>query len=275
MDWQQIWTTVQNWLTNTGIKILIAILLLVISFPFINWLGKKIAKRGEKLKEKKHIDTTVYRTLSYIAKVGLKILVVISLIAYLGIDTSALTALIASLGVGVGLAVNGTLSNFAGGVLLLFTRPFKDGDYISANGFEGTVEDIFICNTKVRTNDNKVIYLPNGKLSTSEIVNYTENNTRRVDLTYSISYSDDFDKAAVIVKKVAAENPKVLSAPAPMARVTKHSASSIDLFCPVWCKTEDYWTVLFDMNEQVKKAFDENGITIPFDQMDIHVKNDR
>ena len=149
-----------------------------------------------------------------------------------------------------------------------------DGDYISANGFEGTVEDIFICNTKVRTNDNKVIYLPNGKLSTSEIVNYTENNTRRVDLTYSISYSDDFDKAAGIVKKVAAENPKVLSDPAPMARITKHSASSIDLFCPVWCKTEDYWTVLFDMNEQVKKAFDENGITIPFDQMDIHVKND-
>lgn len=274
MDWQQIWETVLNWLTNTGIKILIAILLLCISFPVINWLGKKIAKRGEKLKYKKHIDTTVYRTLSYIAKVGLKILVVISLIAYLGIDTSAVTALVASLGVGVGLAVNGTLSNLAGGILLLFTRPFKDGDYISANGFEGTVEDIFICNTKIRTVDNKVVYLPNGKLSTSEIVNFTENNTRRVDLTYSVAYSDDFDKAAEIVKKVASENPKVLSDPAPMARVTKHSASSIDLFCPVWCKTEDYWTVLFDMNEQVKKAFDENGITIPFNQMDVHVKNE-
>ena len=275
MDWQQTWQTVQEWLTNTGIKVLISIFIMIVTFSIINFLCKKIAKRADKkVAENKKIDKTIYKTLSYVVKVGLKVIVVVCLVGYMGIDTSGITALLASLGVGVGLAVNGTLSNFAGGVLLLFTRPFKDGDYISANGFEGTVEDIFICNTKVRTNDNKVIYLPNGKLSTSEIVNYTENNTRRVDLTYSISYSDDFDKAAGIVKKVAAENPKVLSDPAPMARVTKHSASSIDLFCPVWCKTEDYWTVLFDMNEQIKKAFDENGITIPFDQMDIHVKND-
>ncbi|MFR6641126.1 MAG: mechanosensitive ion channel family protein [Christensenellales bacterium] len=178
------------------------------------------------------------------------------------------------MGVGVGLAVNGTLSNFAGGVMLLFTRPFRDGDFIAANGYEGTVEDIFICNTKIRTYDNKVVYLPNGKLSTSEIVNYTEKDVRRVDLMYSISYSDDFDKAADVVKKVASENPKILKDPAPKARVTKHSASSIDLFCPVWCKTDDYWDVLFDMNEAVKKAFDENGISIPFTQMDVHVKND-
>lgn len=274
MDWQQIWTDVQAWLTNTGIKIVIAIILLILGFIFINWLSKKIEKHGKKVEKSKHIDTTVYRTLSYLTKVALKILIVLSLVAYLGIDTSAITALIASLGVGVGLAVNGTLSNFAGGILLLFTRPFKDGDYISANGFEGTVEDIFVCNTKIRTNDNKVVYLPNGKLSTSEIVNFTENSTRRVDLTYSISYSDDFEKAEEIVKQVAAANAKVLKAPAPKARITKHASSSIDLFCAVWCKTEDYWDVLFDMNEQVKKAFDENGISIPFNQLDVHVKND-
>ncbi len=274
MDWQQIWTNVQAWLTNTGIKIVIAIILLILGFIFINWLSKKIEKHGKKVEKSKHIDTTVYRTLSYLTKVALKILLVLSLVAYLGIDTSAITALIASLGVGVGLAVNGTLSNFAGGILLLFTRPFKDGDYISANGFEGTVEDIFVCNTKIRTNDNKVVYLPNGKLSTSEIVNFTENSTRRVDLTYSISYSDDFEKAEEIVKQVAAANAKVLKDPAPKARITKHASSSIDLFCAVWCKTEDYWDVLFDMNEQVKKAFDENGISIPFNQLDVHVKND-
>ena len=274
MDWQQIWTNVQAWLTNTGIKIVIAIILLILGFIFINWLSKKIEKHGKKVEKSKHIDTTVYRTLSYLTKVALKILLVLSLVAYLGIDTSAITALIASLGVGVGLAVNGTLSNFAGGILLLFTRPFKDGDYISANGFEGTVEDIFVCNTKIRTNDNKVVYLPNGKLSTSEIVNFTENSIRRVDLTYSISYSDDFEKAEEIVKQVAAANAKVLKDPAPKARITKHASSSIDLFCAVWCKTEDYWDVLFDMNEQVKKAFDENGISIPFNQLDVHVKND-
>lgn len=274
MDWNKIKETVLGWLTTTGIKILVALLVLIVAFTLINRISKKIEKRGRKLEETKHVDKTVYRTLGYIAKIGLKILVVLSLVAYLGIDTGAITALIASLGVGVGLAVNGTLSNLAGGMLLLFTRPFKDGDYIAANGYEGYVEDIFICNTKIRTNDNKIVYLPNGKLSTSEIVNYTEKNTRRVDLTYSISYADDFEKAEQIVKEVAAANPKILQEPAPKARITAHSASSIDLFCPVWCKTEDYWDVLFDMNEQVKKAFDLNGISIPFNQMDVHVKND-
>lgn len=274
MDWNKIKETVLGWLTTTGIKILVALLILIVAFTLINRIGKQIEKRSRKQEETKHVDKTVYRTLGYIAKIGLKILVVLSLVAYLGIDTGAITALIASLGVGVGLAVNGTLSNLAGGMLLLFTRPFKDGDYIAANGYEGYVEDIFICNTKIRTNDNKIVYLPNGKLSTSEIVNYTEKNTRRVDLTYSISYADDFEKAEQIVKDVAAANPKILQEPAPKARITAHSASSIDLFCPVWCKTEDYWDVLFDMNEQVKKAFDLNGISIPFNQMDVHVKND-
>lgn len=274
MDWNKIKETVLGWLTTTGIKILVALLVLIVAFTLINRISKQIEKRSRKQEETKHVDKTVYRTLGYIAKIGLKILVVLSLVAYLGIDTGAITALIASLGVGVGLAVNGTLSNLAGGMLLLFTRPFKDGDYIAANGYEGYVEDIFICNTKIRTNDNKIVYLPNGKLSTSEIVNYTEKNTRRIDLTYSISYADDFEKAEQIVKDVAAANPKILQEPAPKARITAHSASSIDLFCPVWCKTEDYWDVLFDMNEQVKKAFDLNGISIPFNQMDVHVKND-
>ena len=274
MDWNKIKETVLGWLTTTGIKILVALLVLIVAFTLINRISKQIEKRSRKQEETKHADKTVYRTLGYIAKIGLKILVVLSLVAYLGIDTGAITALIASLGVGVGLAVNGTLSNLAGGMLLLFTRPFKDGDYIAANGYEGYVEDIFICNTKIRTNDNKIVYLPNGKLSTSEIVNYTEKNTRRVDLTYSISYADDFEKAEQIVKDVAAANPKILQEPAPKARITAHSASSIDLFCPVWCKTEDYWDVLFDMNEQVKKAFDLNGISIPFNQRDVQVKND-
>lgn len=274
MDWNKIKETVCGWLTTTGIKILVALLVLIVAFTLINRISKQIEKRSRKQEETKHVDKTVYRTLGYLAKIGLKILVVLSLVAYLGIDTGAITALIASLGVGVGLAVNGTLSNLAGGMLLLFTRPFKDGDYIAANGYEGYVEDIFICNTKIRTNDNKIVYLPNGKLSTSEIVNYTEKNTRRVDLTYSISYADDFEKAEQIVKDVAAASPKILQEPAPKARITAHSASSIDLFCPVWCKTEDYWDVMFDMNEQVKKAFDLNGISIPFNQMDVHVKND-
>lgn len=272
MDWQQVWQTVQDWLTNTGIKILISIVIMIVSFTLINWLSKKIAKRADKkVAENKKIDKTIYKTVSYVVKVGLKVLVVIALIGYVGIDTSAITALIASLGVGVGLAINGTLSNFAGGVLILITRPFKDDDYIQACGYEGTVEDIRICHTRLRTTDNKVVYLPNGKLSTSEVVNFSEKDLRRVDLKFSISYSDDFEKAKAIIADVCAQNELILKDPEPSIRVSAQSASSIDISAKVWCKNADYWTVNFDMLENVKKAFDENGITIPFNQLDVHV----
>lgn len=207
-------------------------------------------------------------------KVALKVLVVIALIGYVGIDTSAITALIASLGVGVGLAINGTLSNFAGGVLILITRPFKDDDYIQACGYEGTVEDIRICHTRLRTTDNKVVYLPNGNLSTSQIVNFSEKDLRRVDLKFSISYSDDFEKAKAIIADVCAQNELILKDPEPSIRVSAQSASSIDISTKVWCKNADYWTVNFDMLENVKKAFDQNGITIPFNQLDVHVVTD-
>ena len=271
MDWQQVWQTVQNWLTNTGIKIAI----MIVSFSLINWICKKIAKRADKkVAENKKIDKTIYKTVSYVVKVALKVLVVIALIGYVGIDTSAITALIASLGVGVGLAINGTLSNFAGGVLILITRPFKDDDYIQACGYEGTVEDIRICHTRLRTIDNKVVYLPNGKLSTSEIVNYSEKDLRRVDLTFSISYSDDFEKAKAVIADVCAQNEFILKDPEPSVRVSAQSASSIDILTRVWCKNADYWTVNFDMLENVKKAFDQNGITIPFNQLDVHVVTD-
>lgn len=274
MDWQQVWQTVQNWLTTTGIKVVISIVIMIVSFSIINWLGKKIAKHADKkVESNKKIDKTIYRTLSYVAKVGLKVLVVIALIGYVGIDTSAITALIASLGVGIGLAINGTLSNLAGGILILITRPFKDDDYIDACGYSGTVEDIRICHTKLRTTDNKVIYLPNGKLSTSEIVNYSEKDLRRVDLTFSISYSDDFEKAKKVIEEVWNQNELILKDPAPSVRVSAQSASSIDLTAKVWCKNEDYWMVNFDMLEQVKTAFDQNGIQIPFNQLDVHIKN--
>ena len=274
MDLQQVWQTVQNWLTTTGIKVVISIVIMIVSFSIINWLSKKIAKRADKkVESNKKIDKTIYRTLSYVAKVGLKVLVVIALIGYVGIETCAVTALIASLGVGVGLAINGTLSNLAGGILILITRPFKDDDYIDACGYSGTVEDIRICHTKLRTTDNKVIYLPNGKLSTSEIVNYSEKDLRRVDLTFSISYSDDFEKAKKVIEEVWNQNELILKDPAPSVRVSAQSASSIDLTAKVWCKNEDYWTVNFDMLEQVKTAFDQNGIQIPFNQLDVHIKN--
>ena len=253
---------------------LLSLVLLIVVFRLIDWLAKKVEHAsGRKLEEGK-LDKTICRTLSYITKIGLKVLVCVGIVGYLGLDTSGLTALIASFGVSVGLAVNGTLSNLAGGVLLLITRPFRDDDYIATCGYEGTVEDIFICNTKIRTYDNRVIYIPNGKLSTSEVVNFTEKGTRRVDLTFSIAYSADFEQAKRVIRSVGDADPLVLQDPPPLIRISAHSSSSIDIAAKFWCRTEDYWTVWFNMLEGVKKALDENGIEIPFNQLDVHMKKD-
>ena len=184
MDWETLWSTVSGWITQTGIKLVVAVLVMAVSFALINRLGKRIAEKHTSRIVGRKQDKTLARAIATAVRIGLKLLVVICLIGYLGLDTSGITAVIASLGVSVGLAVNGTLSNLAGGVLLVITRPFSDDDYIEACGYSGTVEDIKLCSTKLRTVDNKVVYLPNGKLSTSEIVNYSEKPLRRVDIVF-------------------------------------------------------------------------------------------
>lgn len=260
--------TVVSWCLNTGIKVLIALVVLLISFRVVTVISRKIAKKGDKDK----YDKTVMKTLAYIFNIGMKVVIAICLVGYVGIDTSGLTALVASFGVCIGLAVNGALSNVAGGVLIIVTRPFKIDDFIEAQGVSGTVEDIHMVCTKLRTPDNKVVYLPNGALSTGNIVNYSEKDTRRVDFTFSIAYDADFEKAKAIVLGLLTEHELTLDDPAPFVRVSEHGASSINITARAWVKSGDYWTVNFDIIEGVKKAFDENGIEIPFDQLDVHVK---
>jgi len=261
--------TVLGWAANTGIKVIIAVILLVVSFKIINKIARKIEKRGDDGK----LDKTLAKTFAYVFKLGLKIVVGICLVGYVGIDTSGLAALVASLGVCAGLALNGALSNLAGGVLIILTRPFKVDDYIEAQGYSGTVEDIHITCTRLRTPDNKVVYLPNGSFSAGSIVNYSEKDTRRVDFTFSIGYSDDFEKAKSIVMDIISSHELALKEPEPMVRVSEHGASSINLTARVWVKSADYWTVNFDVLEAVKSAFDKEGIEIPFNQLDVHVKN--
>ncbi len=273
MNWQQLWNTIVTWASQTGIKIVIALVILLISFRIVTLIARRWEKRLKN--SKKNIDKTISKVLIYVFKLGTKTLIALALIGYLGIDTSGVTALIASLGVGVGLAVNGALSNLAGGVLLLITRPFKVDDYIEACGESGTVVDIRITQTRLCTPDNKVIYIPNGTLSTSTIINYSEKDFRRVDFTFSISYSADFEKAKNIILDIANAHELVLREPAePFVRMSEHAASSINIATRVWVKSADYWTVNFDILERVKKAFDENGIEIPFNQLDVHVKKD-
>ena len=271
--WASLLDTLLSWCLGTGIKIIISLLILIISFRVINVISRKIERRAKN--DNKH-DKTITKVLTYIGKVGAKAITVICIVGYLGIDTSGLTALVTSLGVCAGLAVNGALSNLAGGVLILFTRPFKIDDYIEVEGCEiaGTVEDIQIVCTKLRTPDNKTIYVPNGTLSNSNIINYSEKDTRRVGFTFTISYDNDFEKAKAIIMDVCTSHDLVLPDPAPFVRLAEHGQSGLSITARVWVKSSDYWTVYFDILEAVKKSFDENGITIPYNQLDVHIKNE-
>lgn len=265
-----MWSSIGSWCVNTGIKILVSIVILLVTFRVITVIARKIQKKGDIEK----YDKTVMRTIAYVFNIGMKILVAICLVGYLGINTSGLTALVTSLGVCFGLAVNGALSNLAGGILLLVTRPFRVDDFIEAQGVSGTVEDIHMVNTKIRTTDNKVIYLPNGALSTGNIINYSEKPFRRVDFVFSIGYTADYEKAREIIMNILTSHELTLDDPAPYVRMASHSASSIDINARAWAKNSDYWTVYPDIIEKVKAEFDKNGIEIPFNQLDVHVKND-
>ena len=274
MDWQSILnnvvSTVINWVSTAGLRLILALIILFISFKIINSVSKRIERSGDKGK----LDKTLARTFAYVFKIGLKVIVLVCMVGFVGIDTSGLAALLVSVGACVDLAVRGALSNLAGGILIILTRPFKVDDFIEAQGYSGTVEDIHITNTKLRTPDNKVVYIPNGPLSSGNIVNYSVMDTRRVDFSFSIGYGDDFERAKKIITDICTAHELVLKDPAPMVRVSEHGASSINLVTRVWVKRADYWTVNFDILEAVKAAFDKEGIEIPFNQLDVHVKND-
>jgi len=266
----EILSTIGNWAATTGVKIIIALVILLVSFRLIKVAAQKLEKS---LNGAQKLDETLTKTLIYVAKVALEVVVVICLVGYLGIDTSGLAALVASLGVCVGLAVNGTLSNLAGGALILITRPFKIGDYISAQGYEGTVEDIHIISTKIITVDNKVIYLPNGSLSSGSIVNFSEKELRRVDHEFSVA-GNDLNKVRSLISDVCAANEKILADPAPFVRVCEYGAGNgTKVVVRAWTKGADYWDVYFALLDDVNKAFEANGIVIPFNQLDVHVKN--
>ena len=260
-----------NKVVSVGIKVAIALAILFISFKLINLLAKKLE---EKLHKKSKIDKTIFSTATYAIKILLKILVVVCLIGYLGIDTSGITALIASLGVGFGLAVNGALSNLAGGVLLLVTRPFKIDDYIEAEGVGGTVEDIRITFTRLRTPDNKVVYIPNGKLSADTIVNYSEKPTRRLDLTFSVAYGADLSLAMDIISRLIKENPLALADPEPDIKIANYADSAVEIIARPWVSSNDYWQLKFELLEAIGREFRQAGIEIPYNQLDVHIKND-
>lgn len=266
VDWNAVWNTILDWLTHTGIKIVIALLILLISFAIINGVTKRIYKRLQK----KNADLTLSRVGTSTARIILKVLVLVCLIGYVGIETASISAVIASIGVGISLAVQGTLSNFAGGIIIIVMRPFKIGDKITSNGQEGIVEDIKLFYTHIVTADNRAVVIPNGSLANNVIVNSTVKDTRRVDLLIQVAYGSDVDKVKEIIKNVCAANELAFKDPAAFVELANMNESSLDFTVRVWCNNADYWTVNFALIDAIKKALDENGIEIPFKQLDVH-----
>ena len=266
----EIIEALRNWALTIGVKIVAALIILLISFRIVTIISRRIEKKLEKSGK---FDKTLVRTLSYAGRLVVKIVIATCLVGWLGVDTTGIAALIASLGVGIGLAVNGALSNFAGGILLLVTRPFKIGDYIAAQGAEGIVEDIRLVSTSIVTLDNKVVHLPNGALSSGNIVNYSEKDIRRVDLDFSVAGNDP-ELVRSLILGVCDADEKVLKDPATFVRVTDYGAGNgVKVTMRAWTKTEQYWDTYFDLLNGVRKAFEENKIVIPFNQLDVHIKN--
>ena len=259
---------VHDYVVPLGLKILAAIVVFIIG----RWVIKLVKKWMANGLMSKHGDATVHSFLSNLVGVLLYFILIISIISILGINTSSLVALLASAGLAVGMALSGTLQNFAGGVMIVMFRPFKVGDFISAQGFEGKVSEIQIFNTHLLTMDNKEIILPNGILSTGIMTNYMKQDTRRVDWVFSMAYGDDYDHAKAVLKRLCEADPKIKKAPEPFIELLKLNDSSVDITVRVWVDSADYWPVFFAMNERVYKAFAQEGLHIPFPQMDVHLK---
>lgn len=261
--------------TGLAVTIVGRIIQLLLVWYVGRWLSRRLINVVKLLMERREVIPSVRTFVSSLLEVVTMAIVLIIIISILGIDTSSFIALFASAGVAVGMALSGTLQNFAGGVIILLFRPFKVGDFIEAQGVAGTVREIQIFNTLVATGDNKVILLPNGPVSTGVINNYSREDVRRVDMVFSISYGDDFEKAKEVLLRIIKEDERILNEPsAPAINLLELAASSIDISVKVWCKQSDYWNVKFDMNKKVYEIFPKEGLNFPYQTFTVNVTNE-
>ncbi len=250
-----------------GERLVFALLIFFIGRLIIKYINRLVRR----ITERKEVDSTLRSFLTSIVSVLLNILLFLTIASTLGIQMTSFIAILGAAGLAVGLALQGSLSNFAGGVLILLFRPFNVGDFIDAQGIMGTVTDIKILYTSLNSLDNKRVVIPNGNLANNTITNFSVNPMRRVDLVFGISYSDSIERAKEVIQQVIDSNELIEKEPAPTVGVIEHADSSINFTVRVWCRREHFLTVLFRMNEEVKHAFDQAGITIPFPQRDVHM----
>ncbi len=249
-------------------QVILSIVFLVVGLSVI----KKIAAIIAAKMDKSEMDQSLKSFLIPMTRIILQVLLVISIVSMLGAEMTSFIAVLGAMGFAIGLALQGSLSNFAGGVLILTLRPFKVGDYIEAAGFGGTVKEIQVFYTTLNTPDNRKIIIPNANLSNSSAVNYSSYDTRRVDFKFGVGYGDDVQKVKEVLRRIAEEHPLVMKEPAPMIVLGEHGDSAIVFYFRVWCQAQDYWTIYFQMMEKVKETFDQEGINIPYPQMDLHMQ---
>lgn len=257
-------------LATHGLKIAVSLLVLWIGWKLIG-VAVRLLDKGL---EKSQTETTLRNFLCSLIGALLKVMLLISVVSMVGIQTTSFVAVLGAAGLAVGLALQGSLSNFAGGVLILLFKPFKAGDFIEAQGIAGVVMDIQIFTTRMVTGDNKMIFVPNGPLANGNIINYSAQSERRVDLVFGISYGDSIDKARDTINRVIAMDERIIrdqESREPLVVISALADSSVNFTVRVWTSTADYWAVFFAMQENVKKAFDADGISIPFPQRDVHL----
>ncbi len=267
MEPSELVATLGESLVKFSLKVVVALLIYALGM----FLIKRIKKATNRIFEKRNVEISLRKFLTSIINVLLIILLIVTIIGILGINTTSFAALLASGGVAIGLAVSGTMQNFAGGIMILAFKPFKIGDYIEAQGYAGVVSDISITTTVLKTTDNKAIILPNGSLSNGTINNYSACSKRRVDWKISISYGDDFEKAQILLLELLNSDKRVLSDPAPVQVVLGEMAdSAVVIYARAWVNSGDYWDVYFDYNKKFYEIMPENGFTFPFPQIQIH-----
>jgi small conductance mechanosensitive channel len=254
-------------LTIYGLKVIAGIVVFIVG----RWVAKGLTNLARKVMEKRAVDDTLVSFVVNLTYIALLVFVVLAALGQLGIQTTSFIAVIGAAGLAIGLALQGSLANFAAGFLMIIFRPFKVGDFIEGAGVAGTVEVIQIFTTQLKSPDNKTVIIPNASLTAGNITNYSTKGTRRVDIVMGIGYGDDIDKAKKIMADVLAKDGRILKDPAPTIALVELADSSVNFVVRPWVKADDYWDVYFDLTENIKKSFDAEGISIPFPQRDVHI----
>ena len=270
INFEKLIETLTLWVTTYSVKIIAAILIFIIG----KWLARKISRLITALMEKNNVDITLTKFLENIIYYALVGLVVIAAAGQLGINTTSFLTIVGAAGLAIGLALKDSLANFASGVMLILFRPYRVGDFAEVGGSTGNIVSIDMFNTTLNTVDNKRVIVPNSSITGNTITNVTANDTRRVDLVMGIGYDDDIKKAKDILTRVVAEEPRVLESPKTNIAVSELADSSVNFVVRPWVKTEDYWDVYFDLTEKIKLTFDQEGISIPYPQRDVHLYNE-